>query len=129
MADIVRPGAPAEGPLNAEAMPANFDLVIYKGDYVELFITVKDASGNAIDLTGSTPAAQLRSDYEDATAIDFICTLTGTTGRVRVFLPSSISASLETGDYIWDFQVTDAGDMTRTYLTGDVVVYDEVTKQ
>lgn len=126
MADIVNPGAAAGGPLNSGAMPSNQDLVIYKGDFMDLFVTLKDSSNVAINITGATPKAQLKSDYDDVTPIDFTCTLTGTTGQVKISLTSTQSATLVPGDYIWDFQVTQAG-ATRTYLQGDVKVYPEVT--
>lgn len=126
MADIVNPGAPS-GTLNANAMPLNQDLVIYKGDYVELFVTVKDASGVSLDLTGTTPKAQLKKDYDDVAPVDFDCSFTGVAGQVRVFLSSATCASLAPGDYIWDFQVTNSTGQTRTYLAGDVNVANEVT--
>jgi len=127
MADIVYPGATAGGPLNSDAMPSNQDLVIYKGDYVELFVTVKDGAGVPLDLTGSTPKAQLKKTYADSSPVDFTCTLTGVTGEVRIYLASATAASLTPGDYIWDFQITSSTSQTRTYLAGDVSVYNEVT--
>jgi len=126
MADIVYPGATA-GKLNSDSMPANQDLVIYKGDFVELFVTVKDAAGVPVSLTGSIPKAQMKLDYDDVSPVGFTCTLTETTGQVRVYMPSSLTSTLVPGSYIWDFQVTSAGGDTRTYLAGDVTVYNEVT--
>lgn len=126
MADMVYPGDVA-GKLNADAMPSNQDLVIYKGDYVEIFVTVKDSSGVAVSLTGSTPKAQLKVDYNDVSPINFTCTLTANTGEVRIYLSSTTASSLAPGSYIWDFQITAAGGDTRTYLAGDVYVYNEVT--
>lgn len=126
MADIVYPGS-VSGNLNSDAMPANQDLSIYKGDYVELFVTVKDAAGVPVSLAGSTPAAQLKTSYTDSSPINFVCSITGTPGQVRIFLSSATSSSLTPGGYIWDFQVTDSGGNTRTYLAGDVNVFNEVT--
>lgn len=126
MADLVFPGATA-GTLNSDAMPANQDLVIYKGDYVDIYVTVKDASGVAVSLVGSTPKAQLKLNYADSSPVNFTCTLPGPTGQVRIFLSSAASTALTVGTYIWDFQITDAGGNTRTYLAGDVTVYNEVT--
>lgn len=128
MADIVYPGAPAGTALNASAMPSNQDLIIYRGDYVELFVTVKDAAGVPLVLTGATPKAQLMTGYGQGTPVDFTCTLTGTVGQVRIYLSSATSSSLTPGDYIWDFQITNSTAQTRTYLAGDVTVLDEVTK-
>lgn len=126
MADIVFPGATGNT-LNSAALPANNDLVVYKGDYVELFVTVKDSLGVAISLAGSAPKAQLKNDYSDQSPKAFTCTLPGPTGQVRIYLPSSITSTLLPGSYIWDFQITFASGDTRTYLAGDVTVYNEVT--
>jgi hypothetical protein len=126
MADIVNPGA-SSGLLNAAAMPQNQDLIFYKGDYVELFVTVKDSNGVPLDLTGSTPKAQLKKTYTDSAPVDFACTLTGVTGQIRMFLSSTVSGSLTPGDYIYDLQVTNSSNQTRTYLAGDVTVSPEVT--
>lgn len=127
MADIVNPGQPAGGPLNAGAMPANYDLSIYKGDAVDFFVLVKNSAGTPVDLTGHTPKASLKSDYSDATQDEFTCTVTGVTGQVRVYMSPAATAALVPGSYIWDFQITPASGDTRTYLAGDVTVYNEVT--
>ena len=128
MADIVRPGALAGGPLNASAMPANMDLDIYKGDYVEVIVPITDSLGNPVDLTGMTPKAQLKYNYQDQSPIDFDCTVSNAAaGEVRMFLSSEISATLIPGSYIYDLQVTGPVG-TRTYIVGDVNVQDDVTK-
>lgn len=127
MADIVYAGADAGTPLNQAALPANNDLVIYKGDYVRLLVTVRDSTGNAINLTGTTPKAVLKSDYTDRDPKPFACTIKGL-GQVEIFLSSAVTSTLLPGSYIWDFQITFADSQTRTYLAGDVTVYNEVTE-
>lgn len=129
MADIVNPGAAAGGPINSGAMPSNQNLEIYKGDFVEIFVTIKDFNtGVPVNLTGYTPAAVLKSGYEDYTPKPFVCTITNAAaGIVRIFMSSSYTKTLLPGSYIWDFQVTSPTSETRTYLAGDVTVYNEVT--
>lgn len=127
MADIVYAGQTAGTPLNSGALPTNNDLVIYKGDYVRLIVTVKDASGTVVNLTGATAKAQLKSDYSDQDPKDFVCTITPATGQVEIFLSSVETSKLLPGSYIWDFQITYTPTETRTYLAGDVTVYNEVT--
>jgi len=127
MADIVFPGSSPSNTLNSSAMPSNNDLVIYKGDFVELLVTLTDAGGAPLDLTGATPRAQLKSDYSDRSPKEFSCTTTATPGQVRIFLSSTVTSELLPGSYIWDFQITSAGGETRTYLAGDVTVNNEVT--
>lgn len=128
MADLVYTGAPAGGPINSSAMPSNFDMVIYKGDAVEFFVNVKNNSGTAVNLTGKTVKAQLRPTYNGPVVAEFTCTLADpVNGRIRVYLPTTVTSSLLPASYIWDLQSTDATGDNRTYLTGDVVVTNEVT--
>jgi hypothetical protein len=127
MADIVYPGQSVGASLNSAALPSNTDLVIYKGDYLELFVTIKDSQGNPFDLTNSTPAASMKADYSDRSSIPFSCTTTGVPGQVRIFLSSAVTKELLPASYIWDFQLTSGTGESRTYLAGDVTVYDEVT--
>lgn len=128
MADIVFAGETSGGPLNAEALPSNYDLVIYKGDYVRLRVLIRDSVGNPVELLGSSPKAHLKSDYSDRDPKPFLCTVEpDSTGVVELFLSSSITSTLLPGSYIYDFQVTFINGDTRTYLAGDVTVINEVT--
>lgn len=127
MADIVFAGANAGTPLNSSALPSNNDLVIYKGDFVRLLVSIKDGGGTPINLSGTTPKAVLKSDYTDRDPRPFTCTLTANAGEVELFLPSSLTSTLLPGSYIYDFQITYANGDTRTYLAGDVTVINEVT--
>lgn len=130
MADIVFTGQTPDAPsINSSAMPKNHDMVIYKGDYVEFYLSIKDSSNTAINITGYTPKAQLKTGYDDWAPIDFTCTLSNPTGGiVKVYLSSGITSSLLPGSYIWDFQLTNTSSDVRTYIAGDVTVYDEVTQ-
>lgn len=128
MADIVLPGQTAGGPLNSGALPSNNDLVIYKGDYVEILVTIKDSVGQPVNLTGHTPAAVLKSSYDDLDPTPFTCTVTDAPGGVvRIFMSSAQTKDLYPSSYIWDFQITNTLGEVRTYLAGDVAVYNEVT--
>jgi hypothetical protein len=128
MADLVFPGKTAGGPLNSSAMPSSYDLAIYKGDYVEVFVTLKDSTGTVLNLTGFTASARIRKDYVSTTFFDFTVTIPAPAeGKVRLYMPTAISKTLEPGDYIWGFSVTNPDGDSRTYLAGDVTVYDEVT--
>lgn len=127
MADIVYPGQTGEV-LNEDALPSNVDLVIYKGDYVEVFFVCKDALGAPVNITGFTPKAVLKFDYNDRDPKPFTCTVVAETpGMVRVFMGSATTSQLLPGSYIYDLQVTDLASQTKTYFAGDVTVYNEVT--
>lgn len=126
MADIVYPGQTA-GVLNSITLPVNHDLVIYKGDTFELLVNIKDVSGNAIAVTGSTPKAVLKTDYSDRMPTPFTVTTTATPGQLLVSLTAAQTKALLPSSYIWDLQVSYASGMVRTYITGDVTVLNEVT--
>lgn len=128
MADIVFPGQQPGGVIGREFLPANFDLELYKGDYLPFRLILRDSAGVPIDLTGYTARAQIR-DYIDSTVVfEFALTITPTTGTIDVILNSPISSGLLPGSYIWDIQVTNPSGNTRTHIAGDVKVYDEVTR-
>lgn len=126
MADIVYAGQQSGGPLNQAALPSNYDLVIYRGDYVSLQLTIENTDATPMDLTGATPKAVLKSDYTDQYERPFECTISEG-NKVHIFLSSPVCSTLLPGTYIWDFQITFANGQTRTFLAGDVKVYDEVT--
>lgn len=130
MADIVYPGEPAGGPLNASAMPSNFDLKIYQGDALKFTVTVKDSNNVAVNLSGYEAKAQLKAGYSDNSPVDITCTLTTpTAGLVTLYVAPAATAALDPSEsYIWDFQLTEPGGDVRTYLAGDATVIPEVTK-
>lgn len=127
MADIVFPGAPASGPLGQDYLPANYDLVMYKGDYLPFAVTLNDANDDPIDLTGYTAKCRIKANYEAVENFDADCTITPAAGKIDIVFPSSLTSTLDAGSYIWDFQLTDPDENNRTYFTGDVTVYAEVS--
>jgi len=130
MADIVYPGQTPGGTIGQGFLPANYDLVLYRGDYFPMSVTLKNASNVVMNLTGYTGKASIRMLYEDPVAYNFTVTIPApTTGVVELVLPSVVSATIAPGSYVWDFQLTEPnGTNTRTYIAGDVQVYDEVTR-
>lgn len=128
MADIVYPGQTAAGPLNSGALPSNTDLVIYKGDFLRLNVTLTGPNGTPLDLTGATPRAALKTDYTDRSSRWFDCSLINpTAGTVEIYMSSASTSELLAGSYIWDFEIEFANAEVRTYLAGDVTVYNDVT--
>lgn len=92
MADIVFPGMSASGPIGQDYLPANYDLVLYKGDYLPFAVTLKDSANQPIDLTGYTAKCSLRANYEAADAFDADCTITAAEGKVDIVFPSSLTS-------------------------------------
>lgn len=125
MADIVFPGMATNYSL--QQLPANYDLSLYKGDYFQTSIVIKDSTGSPVNLTGYTAKCSVRSGYDAVESFDATCTITAIDGKVDILFPSSVTEQLDAGDYIWDFQVTNPDGNVRTYLTGDVKIWNEVT--
>lgn len=128
IADIVFPGLPAAGPIGSAYLPTNTDLVIYRGDYVEFFVNFVDDQGAPLDLTGYTVQAQFRPDYGSTEFVNITAEVTDDGSKIRVYIPSALSSSLELESYIWDLQITNSNGDKRTFLTGDVTVLNEVTE-
>lgn len=129
MADIVFPGKSVSGVLGRDFLPSNFDLELYKGDYLPLTVTLVQPNGTPVNLTGYTAHAHIRSNFGDEVIYAFTVSIPAPeTGKVNIILTSAVSAGIAAGAYIWDFQVREPSGNTRTYLAGDVTVYDEVTK-
>lgn len=102
---------------------------MWKGDYFPFTVTVKDNAGVALNLTGYTARAQIRNPNDATQVWDFTANIpTPSNGEVQLTLTSPVSSTIPAGNYIWDFQVTDPSGNVRTYIAGDVRVYDEVTR-
>lgn len=127
MADIVFPGEAAGGPINQDHLPENYDLVLYKGDTFTMNLSFTDSNNVVLDLTGYVAKCQIRSTFSAVTSYDAACTVDGPSGTVTVKFDAATTETISAGSYVWDFQLTSAGGDVRTYLAGDVTVYDEVT--
>lgn len=111
------------------AQPADQDLVITRGDTETLVVTIQDDNGSAINITGRTYRAQIRSS-QDSTTIkaSFTCTVTGgSSGQVTCVLSATDSATLSSGQYFWDLEETASG-VVSTILSGNVTVLADVTR-
>tara|TARA_Y100001972_G_scaffold118950_1_gene159659 strand:- start:1038 stop:1373 length:336 start_codon:yes stop_codon:yes gene_type:complete len=79
-------------------------------------ITVKDTSGNALNLTGFTGIAQIRKSPSSSTSVSFTVAFASdrTTGQLTISLTSTQTAALEAGRYNYDVLITaSGGDKTR----------------
>lgn len=129
MADIIFPGDAPVADLGQTNLPSNVDMVFWRGDAQTFIVALTASDGSPINLTGYTAKAALKAGFDATTRYDFTCTLASdlTTGKVTIYLPSSVSTTIPAGSYVWDFKLvqTLTGDQ-HTYLAGDVTVYDEV---
>jgi hypothetical protein len=111
------------------AQPADQDLIITRGDTETLVVTITSDGSTAVDITGRTYKAQIRST-QDSTTIkaSFTCTVTGgASGQVTCVLSATSSAALSAGLYFWDLEENASG-VISTILAGNVTVLADVTR-
>ena len=98
------------------AEPAIDDLTIQAGEDFNYTILLKSSTGAALNLTGYTFAAQVRTTYaEGAPLATFTTSVTPLTGTVVLTLPRATTAGLALKKGVWDLRQTDPnGD--QTYL-------------
>ena len=111
------------------AQPADQDLILTRGDTETLVVTITSDGSTAVDITGRTYRAQIRST-QDSTTIKatFTCTVTGAaSGQVTCVLSATSSAALSAGLYFWDLEENASG-VVSTILAGNVTVLADVTR-
>lgn len=108
--------------------PATLDIQIWKGDTWSQTFTLTSNS-TPINLSGSTPKIEIRKGCGGTLMLTLTSgngiTIGGTNNNV---LTISKAITIDKGNYHWDLQVTFSGGSVKTYLTGDFIVYDDVTK-
>lgn len=125
MADVIFPGQTPQGSLGVQSLPGNMDLSIWRGDAQTFVVALTDAANQPISLAGRTAAAVIRATSTSTTKYAFTCTIQNS-NQVKLYMSSAVSSTIPAGSYIWSFETTDATGDVRTYLAGDVIVYDEV---
>ena len=109
--------------------PAPYNLTIRTGDTETVSVSMVNAAGAAIDITGRTYQAQIR-DTAASTAIlaTFNCTVTnGTAGTFACTLGTATTAALTPQTAVWDCSENNSGVVT-TLLAGQVFIVQDVTR-
>lgn len=106
----------------------------YKGDSFERinfeFYATKDDTGNEIDMTGYIPKMEMR---KDSAAGKLIKTLTigdgleWTDQTLGTMYVNPFLWTFETGDFVYDLQMTHPDSTVLTYVRGSFKVIDDVT--
>lgn len=110
-------------------VPAQYPLTVRTGDTETVTVTMQNAAGAAIDITGRTYQAQIR-DTAASTAVvaTFTCSVTnGTAGQFACTLGTATTAALTPQTAVWDCQEINAGVVT-TLLAGQVWIVQDVTR-
>jgi hypothetical protein len=102
---------------------ATKDIRVMKGDTWTVEGRLKDSEGTPIDLTGATILAQLRKSSTSATSTALDAEITDAAGGIFTFGQEEA----ETGG-VYDVQITMSGGSVRTYLGGQILVTQDVSR-
>lgn len=103
-----------------------------RGDDYSFVLAIKDGSGTAIDITGSTflltvdPSPTPEDDTNNVSQLSGVIVVAAS-GTVR-FTPDAALADAAPGVYFFDVQQTDSGGAVRTILKGSWTIVQDVTK-
>jgi hypothetical protein len=112
-------------------MAAIANLTLDQGATFSSDVTVKDANGNAFDLTGYTASAKMAKGFASTkTRTTITCTVNGdpTTGIVTMSLTADQTAVLEEGRYVYDLEILQTSSSTITrVIEGVITIRPQVT--
>jgi hypothetical protein len=109
------------------------DITWFRGDTLPLTIRVKDSTGVAVDITGSTFFLTVKQNKEDLDANAVISENQAThddpTNGVTSFTISNTAMTLSPGEYFYDIQVKTALGRVRTILSGKFIIVTDITRR
>lgn len=111
-------------------MAARANLRIEQGTNFSADVNLKDANGDAYDLTGFTAEARMAKGYASTQTRTVLTVTIGspTSGVATLSLPASITSDLEDGRYVYDVEITQTSTSTVTrVLEGIITVSPSVT--
>lgn len=108
------------------------EIKIYRGDSINITVTIKDHDGTIFDLTGYAGKLTVKSNSNDVDLKAKIGPITGvadapTTG-VIVFNLTSANTSISPDDYVYDVQLSGGIASVITVAKNIFTIIDDVTK-
>lgn len=86
------------------------------------YILEDPISNSSINLTGYTVAAKLAKHSGSSTKINFITSITTSTGVVGIALTNGQTATLKPGRHVYDVLLTDSFGVKSRVIEGSVIV-------
>tara|TARA_Y100001972_G_scaffold117875_1_gene157358 strand:+ start:397 stop:738 length:342 start_codon:yes stop_codon:yes gene_type:complete len=112
-------------------MAAIANLTIDQGATFSSDVTVKDANGNAFDLTGYTASAKMAKGFQSTkTRTSITCTIQApaTNGLVTLSLTADQTTALDDGRYVYDLEILQTSSSTVTrVIEGIITVRPQVS--
>lgn len=109
-------------------MGTKVNIVIDQGTDFATTVSLTNAEGAQLDLTGMSAASQIRKTYSSSNSTAFTTALANNNGTLTLSLNNSVTSSLSAGRYVYDVELTDASSVKSRILEGMVTVTPEVTK-
>ena len=106
------------------------NIFIDQGATFTTTVTVTDANGDAVNLSGYSVAAQIRKTFLSSTATSFTTAFVDprTTGKITLTLTDTQTAALEAGRFVYDVVITSADGTKTRVVEGQVTVNPSVTR-
>ena len=108
--------------------PGKLDIQIWRNDtWQQVFTLLADTT--PINLSSATVYIQVRKGCAGTLALSLTNSSGVTIGGVsNNQITVNKLVDIAKGNYVWDMQVTFTSGVVKTYLEGDFIVYDDVTK-
>ena len=105
------------------------NIFIDQGATFTTTVTVSDANGDAVSLSGYSVAAQIRKSHLSSTSTAFTASISNASaGEITISLTDSQTTSLEAGRYVYDVLITASGGAKTRVVEGQVTVNPSVTR-
>ena len=93
-------------------------------------LTINDANGSALNLTGFTVIAQIRKSPSSSTSVSFTAAFASdrTTGQITISLTDTQTTAIEAGRYNYDVLITSAGGVKTRVVEGIATVNPSVSR-
>ena len=106
------------------------NLYIDQGTDYSVTVDCTESSGEILNLTGYTAAAQMRKTYSSSTiSATFTTSINASAGQVTLSLTDTQTSALEAGRYVYDLNITKTSTSATTRVVeGQAVLTPGVTR-
>lgn len=108
-------------------MATKANLVIDQGATFSTDLTLSDENGDALNLSGYTANSQIRKWYTSTNAVSFSTAINVDSGVISLTLTANQTASLSSGRYVYDVEITNGSTISRV-VEGIITVTPNVTR-
>ena len=105
------------------------NIFIDQGATFTTTVTVTASTGDAVNLSGYSVAAQIRKTFLSSSATAFTATISNaSSGEITISLTDTQTTALEAGRFVYDVLITASGGTKTRVVEGQVTVNPSVTR-